>query len=122
MAGYEFQRSQISGEKLCGALGAILMIDSVKSIATDPLRKPFIRAGVYGRWFRQSAVKAGVEHGHLENRADTFLDNLDSFQLGAIMQWRKDGHARDGRFHLRCDGGGLLEALTTFHQTVNDYD
>src|SRR5260370_38415796 len=84
------------------------MIDSVKSVSTDPLREPFIRARVYGGWLRQSAVKGGVEHGHLENRGDTFLDNLDSFQLVAIMQWRKDGHARDCRFTIRSEGGCLL--------------
>lgn len=97
------------------------MIDSVKSITTDPLCEPFIRAGVYGGWFRQSAVKAGVEHSHLENRADTFLDNLDSFQLGAIMQWCKDRHARDCRFHFRCDGGCLLKALSTVYNAMTYY-
>ncbi len=63
-------------------------------------------------------MKAGVEYGHLWNFAKTLLDNVDPFHLGTIMQWCKDGHARDCRFHFRCDGGGLLGALATAHNTM----
>src|SRR5260370_24174053 len=97
------------------------MIDSVKSIPTNPLCEPFIRTGIYSRLFRQLAVKASVEHGHLENRANTFLDNLNSFQLSAIMQWCKDGHPRYRRFDFWCDGCCFVEVFTTVHDTMTYY-
>src|ERR1700676_3801686 len=121
MAGYEFQRPQILSEELCGALSAILMIDSVKSIPTNPLCEPIIRTGIYSRRFRQSTVKAGVEHGHLKNRSDTFLDDLDPFQLGAVMERCKGRHARYCKFHFRCDGSCRDEVLAPVHNTMTYY-
>src|SRR6266568_487528 len=97
------------------------MIDSVKSITTNPLCEPFIRTGINSRWFRQSAMKASVEHSHLENGPDTFLDDLDPLQLGAVMERCKGGHARYLRFHLRCDDGGLLKVLATVYNTMTYY-
>src|ERR1700687_6003457 len=97
------------------------MIDSVKSITTNPLREPFIRTGIYSRWIRQSAVKASVEHSHLENRPDTFLDDLHPIQLGAIMERCKDGHLRYCGFHFRCDGGCRDEVLAPVHDTMTYY-
>ena len=38
-------------------------------------------------------MKASVEHGHLENFANAFLDDVDAFQFGAIVERRKSGHA-----------------------------
>src|SRR5436190_23802098 len=94
------------------------MIDSVKSIPTNPLSEPFIGAGIYSRWFRQLAVKGSVEHGHLENRPDAFLDDLDPFQLSAVMERCKSGHARYRRFHFRRDSDCLTEVLATVHDTM----
>ena len=94
MASNKFQRWQILAEELRGALRAILMIDSVKAIPTNPLSEPFIRTRVHCGRLRQSAVKASIERGHLENRANAFLDDLDPLQLGPIMEWGKGGHAR----------------------------
>src|SRR3984893_13362707 len=97
------------------------MIDSVKSVTTNPRREPFIRTGIYSCWFRQSAVKASIEHGDLENLANAFHDDLDTFQLGAIMEWRKGGHTRYCRFHLWCDDSGVVEVPTTVHDTMTYY-
>src|SRR4029077_9097751 len=121
VTGHEFQGRQIFSEELGSALRAILMIDSVKSIATNSLRKPFVRAGIDGRCFRQSAVKTGVEHGDLENRAHMFLDDLDPFQLGAIVERRKGRHARYCGLYVRRNYGGFFEILATVHDTMTDY-
>src|SRR5258707_2424190 len=111
MAGHEFQGRQISSKELCGALRAILVIDAVKSIATNPPREPFERTGVDGGGLRQSAVKAGIEDSDLENRAKAFLDDVDPFQLGAIVERRKSGHACYGRFRFRRAGGGFFQCV-----------
>ena len=118
MAGHEFQRQQILSEELRGALGAILVIDSVKSITTNPQGEPFIRAGIDSRGIRQSAVKASVEHSHLENVTHALLDDLDAFQLGAIMERRKRRQARDCSFYLRCDASRLFEMLAAMYNPV----
>src|SRR5438128_8403153 len=121
MAGYEFQCWQILAEELCSALRAILMTDSVKSVTTNPLFEPFIRARIYSGRFRQPAVKAGVEHSHLKNCPDTFLDDFDPLQLGAIMEWREDGHPRYRRFHFWCDGRCRDEVLSTVNDAMTYY-
>src|SRR5438445_13187085 len=97
------------------------MIDSVKSIPTNPLGEPFIRARVYSGRLRQSGVKASVEHGHLENLANAFLDDLDPFQLGAVMEWCKGGHARDSRFYFRRNGGRFIEILSAVDDSMAHY-
>src|SRR5260370_12141458 len=121
MAGHEFQGRQISSKELCGALRAILMIDAVKSIATNPLREPFERTGLSSGGLRPSAVKAGIEDSDLENRAKAFLDDVDPFQLGAIVERRKSGHACYGRFHFRRDGGCFFKVFATVYDTMTYY-
>ena len=100
MAGHKLQRRQILAEQLRGALGAILMIDSVKSVAANSFRQPFIRSGIDERGSGQVAVKAGVEHGDLRDGSKSLFDDVDSFELGAIMQRRKRGHAARLRLSL----------------------
>src|ERR1700752_5420139 len=112
---------QISSKQLRGALCTILMIDSVKSIATNPLCEPFIRTRVHSGRLRQSAVKASVEHGHLENRAHALLDDLDPLKLGSTMKRCKGGHARDCRFHFWCDGGCFVYVLAPEHDAMTYY-
>ncbi len=97
------------------------MIDAVKSIATNALREPFERTGVDGGGLRQSAVKAGIEDSDLENRAKAFLDDVDPFQLGAIVERRKSGHACYGRFHFRRDGGCFFKIFATVDDTMTYY-
>src|SRR5260370_1512018 len=118
MAGHEFQGRQISSKELCGALSAILVMDAVKSIATNAPRAPFERTGIYSGGLRQSAVKAGIEDSDLENRAKAFLDDVDPFQLGAIVERRKSGHACYGRFHFRRDGGSFFQGLASLDDTM----
>src|SRR5206468_7158629 len=105
-------------KELCGALGAILMIDSVKPVPTNSLSEPFKWTGINRRCIWQPAVKASVEHSHLENLADAFLDDLDPFQLGAIMQRCKSGHARYRRFHFWCDGCWFVQLFATVHDAM----
>src|ERR1700731_1210225 len=121
MAGHQLERTQLFSQKLCSTFRAILMIDSVKSIATDPLREPFVRAGVHRGRRRQTAVKAGVEDRNLGNAANAFLDGPNPVQLGAIVKWCKGGHARDCRFYFRRDGGGLFELLASMNDAMTDH-
>src|SRR5207245_10076905 len=97
------------------------MIDSVKAVTANPLREPFIRARINCCGIRQSAVKTSVEDGNLENSAKSFLDDVDPLQLGEIMEWRKGGPARNGRFNFWSDGGRLVEVLSPVHDTVAYY-
>src|ERR1700674_3267075 len=94
------------------------MIDSVKTISTNPLGEPFERAGINRRCIWQLAVKASVEYSHLENCPDAFLDDLDPVEFGTIMKRRKDRHLRYCGFHFRCDGGCFNEVLAAVHDSM----
>src|SRR5205814_1332026 len=61
MAGYELQGSRILRKQLGCALGAILMVDPMKPITTNPLPEPFVRTRIHSRCLWQATVKAGVE-------------------------------------------------------------
>src|ERR1700674_1343941 len=121
MASYEFQRVQIPAEELGGTLGAILVIDAVKSVPANALREPFERTGVDGGRFRQSAVKTSVEDGDLENGAKAILDDFDAFQFGAIVERRESGHARYCGLYVRREGGCLFKVYSTMHDTMTYY-
>ena len=94
------------------------MIDPMKSIAANPLGKPFIRTRVYGGGFWQSAVKAGIEDSDLGKVTNAFADDLDSVQLGAIVERGKNRHARDRRFHFGRNESGFNEVLAAVNDTV----
>ena len=66
-------------KELRSALGTILMVDSVKSISTDPLGKPVVGSRVDEGGFRQMAVKAGVKHGHLRHGSKFARDDFNAF-------------------------------------------
>ena len=73
--------AQILAQELRRALRAILMIDSVKAVAANPLREPFIRAGVDRCSVGQSAVEASFRKmprpsGCFKSRAIDFLFRL----------------------------------------------
>src|SRR5207253_5417414 len=80
MAGYELQGSRILRKQLGCALGAILMVDPMKPITTNPLPEPFVRTRIHSRCLWQATVKAGVEDCHLENVTHTFLDDFNPVQ------------------------------------------
>src|SRR2546422_6620912 len=79
------------------------MVDSVKSIPADPLGKPLVWSWVDEGGFRQTAVKAGVKHGHLRHGTKRARDDLNPFQLGAVMERCKCCHARDRGLQPRRD-------------------
>src|SRR5947209_2445575 len=60
------------------------MVDSVKSIPTDPLGKPVVWSWVDEGGFRQTAVKAGVKHGHLRHGTKCARDDFNAFQLARL--------------------------------------
>src|SRR6266576_2447906 len=93
MAGYELQGSRILRKQLGCALGAILMVDPMKPITTNPLPEPFVRTRIHSRCLWQATVKAGVEDCHLENVTHTFLDDFNPVQLSTVVKRRQRGHA-----------------------------
>src|SRR2546422_2610783 len=94
------------------------MVDSVKSIPTDPLGKPVVWSWVDEGGFRQTAVKAGVKHGHLRHGTKCARDDFNAFQLGAVMERRKCCHARDRSLQPHRDEGWLLVFASAVYNTV----
>ncbi len=90
MARHESQRLKVLAKQLRSSLGAILMTDSMKSITANPLGEPLIWSRLDGGRFRHPAVKTRVKHGHLRHGTECLFDDLDAFQLGAIVERRKD--------------------------------
>ena len=94
------------------------MVDSVKSIPADPLGKPLVWSWVDEGGFRQTAVKAGVKHGHLRHGTKCARDDFNPFQLGAVMERCKCCHARDRGLQPRRDEGWLLVFASAVYNTV----
>src|SRR2546425_6945283 len=102
MAGYEPESFQIPFQESRGASGAILMVDSMKAVAANTFREPFVRTGIYRRRRRDAAMETCVENGYLRDVSEQFLDDIHNFQLASIMERRERRHACNSRLH----GGG----------------
>lgn len=120
MAGYEFQFRQVFGEELRRPFGTVLMIDSVKSVAANPLCYPLIRAWVDGGCRRQLTMESSIEDGDLRDGSEFFLDEVYSLQLYPVMERRKNGHALDGGFDVRGDDRWLRILTASVHDAVPD--
>src|SRR5262244_422116 len=67
VATHQFERAQVSIQQLRGPFRTILMINAVKSIATNPALEPTIRPGISCRFWRHLPVKSGIENRYLGN-------------------------------------------------------
>src|SRR3989442_7976051 len=110
MAGYEPESFQIPFQESRGASGAILMVDSMKAVAANTFREPFVRTGIYRRRRRDAAMETCVENGYLRDVSEQFLDDINNFQLASIMERRERRHACNSRLH----GGGDFNRVFSF--------
>ena len=94
------------------------MIDAVKSIAVNPVRKPFVGAGINRRSQRHLAMEAGIEDGNLRHRSEQFLNDLHAFQFSAIVKRSKGGDLGDRRFDLGRDHDGIFILGTAVDDAV----
>src|SRR5436309_16063547 len=99
MAGYEPESFQILFQESRGASGAILMVDSMKAVAANTFREPFVRTGIYRRRRRDAAMETCGENGYLRDVSEQFLDDINNFQLASIMDRRERRHACNSRPH-----------------------
>src|SRR5712692_9383043 len=97
------------------------MIDSVEAVATNSLRKPFVRPRVHKRGFGQPAMEASVKHRDLENGTKSFLNDLHPFQLRTVMKRREVRHAGNCRSYFWSDDNRLLVVLPSVHDPVTDH-
>src|SRR3989442_2138307 len=116
MAGYEPESFQIPFQESRGASGAILMVDSMKAVAANPFREPFVRTGIYRRRRRDAAMETCVENGYLRDVSEQFLDDINNFQPASIMERRERRHACNSRLH----GGGGLKPVLLFPAAPED--
>src|SRR5215470_16338038 len=78
----------------------------MKPITTNTLLKPSVRAWVYncGQW--HLAMKSSVEHRYLRNVPHQFLDDLHSFQFGAVVQRGNGGNSSNSSLDFRRNQNG----------------
>src|SRR2546422_11677135 len=116
MAGYEPESFQIPFQESRGASGAKLMVDSMKAVAANTFREPFVRTGIYRRRRRDAAMETCVENGYLRDVSEQFLDDINNFQFASIMERRERRHACNSRLH----GGSDLKPFFVFPAPVDD--
>src|SRR5947207_466648 len=103
MAGNHLQGCKITPQHLSGSLSAVLVIDSVKSIAANPLLEPRVRAGVDFGVVGQGAVETGVENGDLRCAGEELCGEVDAVQPSPIVQRGDGSHVRNGLSNLGSD-------------------
>src|SRR5277367_1164306 len=94
------------------------MIDTVESVAANPLLDPLIGTGISCRRLWHLAMKAGIENGDLRNRAQNTFNNLHALEFSPDMQWGERRHAGDRRAHFRRHNHGLLKMWASMDDTV----
>src|SRR5580704_2500128 len=95
------------------------MIDAVKSITVNPVRKPLIGSGINRCCQRHLAMESGIENRNLRYWPEQFLDDFHPFQFGTIVKWSKGGNPGDGRFHFRRDQYGIFIVRATVNDAVS---
>src|SRR5213594_3393064 len=116
MTGHEFEGLHVPLQELCGAPGAVLMIDTVETIAATAFREPFVGAWIHCRRRRHAAMETRVEDGHLGNVAQHPFYDFNAFQFDTIVERCECGDARNSVLHGRCDADRFFVALAA----VND--
>src|SRR6266480_7139085 len=120
MACHQFERVQVSAQKLCGTPRAILMIDPVKSVAANTVFEPLIRPRIHRRSRRQSAMKSGIENRDLRNSAQELFNNLHAFEFGAIMERSESRNVGDSRSYFGSKRNRFFVFRAAMHHAVPD--
>src|SRR6266566_511235 len=121
MTRYEFEAVQVPLKKLCGAPRAILMVDTVESVASDTGTEPFVGAGICRRSRRNFAMETRVEDGHLRDIAEPLFHRLDSFQLGTIVERSECRDACNSGLHGRSNPNGFFVLLAAVNYPMPNY-
>src|SRR5882724_8980281 len=83
------QPIRLSFEQIGNTLSAILMTDTVKSIALDTLLIPGIRPRIDDALGEQITMKGGIKYCNLWCVPKQTLCGLNPFNVYRIVQWRK---------------------------------
>src|SRR4029077_10223575 len=120
MTSHKPQRIQVSAQQMRCTPSTILVIDAMKTVASDSRFKPFVGSRVHRRRQRHGLVKTSVENCDLTHTSEQFLDCLHALQFCTIMQRSKGRNTRDRRFYFRRDDNRVLKFWTTVHHPVSD--
>src|SRR5579884_3874774 len=71
---------------MCRPIGAVLVIDAMKSVATDSVLDPSVRSWIDGCVIRQCAMEAGVEYRDLRLACEDFFCDVDSLKARVVVQ------------------------------------
>src|ERR1700722_14894719 len=96
------------------------MIDAVKSVAVNPVRKPLVGSWINRSRQRHFAMESSIENCNLRYWPEQFLDDFHPFQFGAIVKWSKGGNLGDGRFNLSCNNYGIFIMRAAVDDPVSD--